>query len=83
MKEEKYITVLDFEAGRIYQYNITETIEEIEESNLTNSEWYEEYIIDKGHKLSNCQWMIHDDPYIDRRWGREEDVYVKPYKTEL
>ena len=62
--DSKYITVLDFEIGRIYQYNIAETIEEIEESNLTNSEWYEEYIIDKGHKLSNCQWMIHEDNRI-------------------
>ena len=47
MKDNKYITVLDFTNGRIYQYK-TEMCD------------FEKYITDKGHKLNNCQWMIHD-----------------------
>ena len=51
MKDNKYITVLDFEIGRIFQYKT---------SHYFNSDEYEQVIIDNGHSLSNCQWMIHD-----------------------
>jgi hypothetical protein len=43
----KYITVLDFEAGRVFQYEV-----------------HEEYLTDKGHNLSNCEWMVHLDPQV-------------------
>ena len=53
----KFITVLDFEDGRIYQYEVSE--EEIRE---TDDFDFEEYIgwEGKGHNLNNCQWMVHD-----------------------
>ena len=44
----KYITVLDFEVGRVFQYKV--------ESKDDN---YERFITDKGHKLNNCEWMAH------------------------
>jgi len=47
----KYITVLDFEAGRVYQY------EAIPHD-------YEEYLSGLGHNLANCEWMIHENPEI-------------------
>ena len=50
-KESKYITVLDFEIGEVYQY----------ESEMCD---FEEFITNKGHNLNNCQWMIHDNPEI-------------------
>ena len=54
-KESKYITVLDFEVGRIFQYK---------SKNFETSDEYEQVITDSGHNLSNCQWMIHENPQI-------------------
>ena len=54
----KYITVLDFEAGRVFQYEVTEQDE------FHAEDYYEICITQKGHKLSNCEWMIHDDNRI-------------------
>ena len=53
----KYITVLDFETGRVFQYKIEVTRE-------FDGEFCEIYVINKGHNLSNCEWMVHDDSKI-------------------
>ena len=55
--ENKYITVLDFEVGRVFQYKIEVTRE-------FDGEFCEIYVINKGHNLSNCEWMVHDDSKI-------------------
>ena len=63
MKEEqimKYITVLDFEAGRVFQYEFLEHWEENEDSE--NIEWYLSEV--KNHNLSNCEWMVHGNNEI-------------------
>ena len=62
MKENKfkYITVLDFEVGRIFQYK---------SENFENSDEYEQIITDSGHNLNNCQWMIHDNGDIINKTG--------------
>ena len=54
MKTVKYITVLDFEIRRVYQYRIVEPLVSFDICP------YEEYIIEKGHNLGNCEWMVHD-----------------------
>ena len=51
----KYITVLDFEVGKVYQY---------EAPNTKLNEDCEEYLTGLGHNLGNCEWMIHDSPEI-------------------
>ena len=52
----KYITVLDFSNGRIYQYKV-----EISEVELEfKHEWCEDFLIEKEHSLSNIEWMLHD-----------------------
>ena len=53
----KYITVLDFEDGKVYQYEISAW----GNSNNWNpdSESIEEYLTSKGHNLNNCEWMCH------------------------
>ena len=56
-KENKYITVLDFEVGKVFQY-------ESPMKDDVQYEEYETYISGLGHKLSNCQWMAHDSPEI-------------------
>ena len=50
----KYITVLDFEAGRVFQYEVY----------LDQNEEHEEYLTQKGHNLANCEWMIHSNNKI-------------------
>ena len=50
----KYITVLDFEVGRIFQYEVKERDE------FHAEDYYEICITQKGHKLNNCEWMVHD-----------------------
>ena len=49
-----YITVLDFEAGRVFQYEVY--LDQIEE--------HEEYLSGLGHNLQNCEGMVHDSPEI-------------------
>ena len=50
-----YITVLDFEVGKVFQYETMTTL---------TDESYEEYLTSKGHNLSNCEWMVHKDNTI-------------------
>ena len=68
IKEMKYITVLDFETGRVWQYNIHGVVDENEQE-ITQSEQMEDYIIDAGHNLSNCEWMVHEDGDIINKTG--------------
>tara|TARA_R100000664_G_C2683638_1_gene90580 strand:+ start:260 stop:445 length:186 start_codon:yes stop_codon:yes gene_type:complete len=53
------LTVLDFEDGRVYQYDIT-TDKELQ------VEDFEKIIIDQGHKLDDCEWMTHSDDTITK-----------------
>ena len=58
----KYITVLNFETGRVYQYKISAW----GNSNDWNpdSESIEEYLTSKGHNINNCEWMTHESSKI-------------------
>jgi hypothetical protein len=47
--KKKWITVLDYETSRVYQYRVT------------INKHAEEFIIFKGHRLSNIEWMEHND----------------------
>ena len=52
-----YITVLHFEAGRVFQYKL--------ETEMTYDGYeYEDFITDKGHNLANCEWMVHSNPQV-------------------
>ena len=54
----KYITVLDFVDGRVYQYEIQEKDE------FHAEDYYEIIITQKGHNLSNTEWMVHKNPQV-------------------
>ena len=56
----KYITVLDFEDGKVYQYEWPG----ITDKHQSVSERCEEYLSEVGHNLSNCEWMVHKDNRI-------------------
>ena len=51
----KFITVLDFEVGEVFQYEAPEN---------SQYEDFEEYLSGLGHNLTNCEWMVHDSPEI-------------------
>ena len=65
-----YITILDFEAGRVFQYELPERrpFEDI---------GYENYITNKGHNLGNCEWMVHGNPDIHTQINGVEVVITK------
>ena len=48
----KIITVLDFEKGKVFQYELEPLV------NL------EDYLNGLGHNLTNCQWMVHENSEI-------------------
>ena len=52
------LTVLDFEDGLVYQYDI-ETDKELQ------TEDFEKIMLDQGHKLDDCEWMSHADSRIN------------------
>ena len=53
-KKNKYITVLDFEMERVFQYKVEPLWE-----NMGPRVAYGEYLAAKGHNLANCEWMVH------------------------
>jgi len=53
----KYITILDFSMGHVHQY-------EIQEDQYTSQEDLEDFIISKGFRLTNIEWMSHYDKTI-------------------
>ena len=55
MKDNKYITVLDFEVGKIFQYKIEEP-----HRNEDGVIDHEEFLTNYGHNMNNCEWMVHD-----------------------
>ena len=44
---KKWITVLDYETSRVYQYQVS------------INKHAEDFIVFKGHRLSNVEWMEH------------------------
>ena len=58
--EFKYITVLDFEVGEVFQYETPTVLNEL----ATQHEDYEHYLSGLGHKLNNCEWMVHKNPEV-------------------
>ena len=66
----KYITVLDFEVGRVFQYENLEHFKDgwngNDKEDSENIEWYLTRI--KRHNLKNCELMVHDYDTILRNY---------------
>ena len=56
------LTVLDFEDGKVYQYNIRQAFDMKE----LQTEDFENIICDQGHNLNDCEWMSHSDDTITK-----------------
>ena len=69
-----YITVLDFESGKVYQYNLADVGDNylFEDKDEPQAEEVEQLLIDQGHNLANIQWMIHADPTIKTKLNYEK-----------
>ena len=52
----KYITVLDFEVGRVFQYDIG-----VKKNWNPDHESCVRFLSDVGHNLTSCEWMVHED----------------------
>ena len=59
----KYITVLDFEVGEVFQYEVNESDIAFDEG-----EYYEDFLIERGHNLNNIEWMVHNEPTVRRMY---------------
>ena len=57
--KNKYITILDFEEGKVYQYSISN--EEYFKGDFLDFCPYETFLESKGHRVNNCEWMIHEE----------------------
>ena len=61
MKDNKYITVLDFEVVKIFQYELEKL--HLNEDGVVD---HEEFLTNKGHNMQNCEWMVHTDSRINK-----------------
>ena len=62
------ITVLDFETGKVYQYEVMR-----QEGWNPDSESIEDFLNSVGHNVNNCEWMVHNDHQVISReaeWTR-------------
>ena len=62
------ITVLDFERGKVYQYEVMR-----QEGWNPDSESIEDFLNSVGHNVNNCEWMVHSDHQVISReaeWTR-------------
>ena len=55
------LTVLDFETGKVYQYEVMR-----QEGWNPDTESCEEFLTKQGHNLKNCEWMSHSDDTINK-----------------
>jgi hypothetical protein len=53
------LTVLDFADGLVYQYDIT-TDKEL------GADDFEKILVDQGHRLKDCEWMLHSDDTFNK-----------------
>jgi len=63
-----YITVLDFGNGKVYQYNLADVGDNylFEDKDEPQTEEVEQLLVDQGHELDDCEWMIHADPTLNQ-----------------
>ena len=54
----EYIWVLDFTNGKVYRYDINSYATYHPDGWNPDNETCEDFLIEKGHKLQNCEWML-------------------------
>ena len=81
----KYITVLDFEVSRVFQYENLEHFKDgwngNEKDDSENIEWYLTTV--KGHNLSSCEWMAHEKGHIWAKHNVEQIEASRLYNYNI
>ncbi len=78
METKKYITILDFEKSKVFQYELNQR--EYEEAELVGEPCI---VFDKyNHRDSNCEWMIHDEPGIVTKFKSEIPLLDRHLETK-
>ena len=54
----KYVTVLDFETGRVHMYTVDKNDWNPDEESLVD------FLKHIGHNLELCEWMVHSDKRV-------------------
>ena len=54
----KYVTVLDYETGRVHMYTVDENDWNPDEESLVD------FLKHIGHNLELCEWMVHSDKRV-------------------
>ena len=67
-KQNMYLTVLNFETGRVYQYQFTH-MSRLDKQDIDSEQW-EDFIDSEGHHLDSCQWMVHEQGQVIRDFDR-------------
>ena len=76
--EKKVITILDFELSKVFTYNVNLVSESKNHGKAmgfrrdkvllgTSYLSLEDFIIENGHSLGNCEWMLHDSDTTEVR----------------
>jgi hypothetical protein len=60
MKNNYWITVLDYEVKRVFQYKITKEVYDDPMLELL----CRDFLSNRGHNVSNCEWMTHENPVV-------------------
>jgi hypothetical protein len=71
-KQNMYLTVLNFESGRVFQYQF-QHMSRIDKADVDSEQW-EEFITDEDHNLSSCQWMVHEQGQVIRDLKHVKDL---------
>ena len=54
-KKREYLTILDFETGKVHRYDVYPN---------KQHEEHEDFILGLGFSLCDIEWMVHKDPKI-------------------
>ena len=59
IKTAKYLTVLDSEVSRVFQYKVESSDFGPHLLEYYDKDDFEDFLTNKGHNLTNCEWMVH------------------------
>ncbi len=63
--ENSYLFVLDYLDGKAYRYDIS-SLGNKENNWIPNYETCEAFLIGSGHSISNIEWMVTNEEFIQR-----------------
>ena len=62
MMNKRYITILDFGIGKVFQYEVDKL--DIKMDVDDKNTFYEDFLREKGHSIGSIEWMEHGPSHI-------------------